>query len=393
MASALQGIKVLDLCHLGPGMYCTMILGDFGAEVLRIERPSQPISSQKTRDSLWNFERLSDVSNRAFNRNKKSMVLDLKSEKAREIFCKLARSADIIVEGFRPGVTKQLGIDYETIKEINPRIIYCSLSGYGQSGPYVGLPGHDINYIAIGGALDMIGERNKPPVIPMNFIADWAGGSLNAAIGILIALVARSQTGQGQYVDIAYTDGVVSLITLFAFDHLNYGVDYTRGSTPFNGVTPGYGVYQTKEGKYIAIGCVEPWFWENLCRLVGREDFIPDQFAEGERRQEILSHMRQFFLARNRDEWFEFIKDKDIPVGKVYSLSEVFSDPQLQHRQMLQELKLPNGSKERMAGVGIKLSSTPGEIKCGAPVPGEHTKEILLGLGYKEESVREFDSK
>ena len=390
MVMALQGIKVLDLCHLAPGMYCTMILSDFGAEVLRIDRP-QPTSPQKAGNSVWRFERVMEVANRAFNRNKKSIVLNFKSEGAQQIFYKLVKSADVIVEGFRPGVTQRLGIDYETISKINSRIIYCSISGYGQSGPYVELPGHDVTYIAMGGALNMVGEPDRPPVIPMNFIADWAGGALHATIGILIALMARNETGQGQYVDIAYTDGVASLVTLFAFDHFNYGVDYSRGGTPFNGGTPGYNVYQTKEGKYLAIGCFEPWFWENLCRLVGREDFVPYQFAGGEKRQEMLAYLRQFFLTKSRDEWFDLIKDKNIPVGKVYNLDEILSDPQLQHRHMLREIDLPSGGKERTIGVGIKLSGTPGEIKCPASVPGEHTKEILLGLGYTEEIIKKLN--
>ncbi len=391
MALALKGIKVLDLCHLAPGMYCTMILSDFGAEVLRVERPEEVRDPKKANDFVWSFERMLDVANRAFNRNKKSIALNLKSEEARQIFYKLAESVDIVVEGFRPGVTKRLGIDYETIKKINPKVVYCSLSGYGQSGPYVELPGHDINYIAMAGALDMIGEHpDRPPVIPMNFIADWAGASLHATIGILIALLARNETGQGQYIDMAYADGVASLITLFAFDNLNYGVNYPRGGTPFNGGYPGYSVYQTKEGKYIALGCTEPWFWENLCHFVGREDFLPYQFAEGEKRQEIFAYMRQFFLTKTRDEWFDLIKDKNIPVGKVYSLDEVFSDPQLQHRQMLHEMHLPNGRTEKTVGIGIKLLGTPGEIRSPAPIPGQHTKEVLLSLGYTEKTVEEL---
>ena len=388
MVMALQKIKILDLCHLAPGMYCTMILSDFGAEILRIDRPSQPVGSQKIENSEWSFERMGEVSNRAFNRNKKSIALNLKSEESRQIFYKLAQTADVVVEGFRPGVTKRLGIDYETLSKMNPRIVYCSISGYGQSGPYVELPGHDLNYIAVGGALDMVGETDRPPAIPMNFIADWAGGSLNAVIGILTALMARNETGKGQYVDISYTDGVASLITLFAFDNLNYGTNYPRGGTPFNGGTAGYNVYQSLDGKYISIGCTEPWFWENLCRFVGREDFIPFAFAIGEKRQEMFDYLRSFFRTKSRDEWFELIKDKNIPVGKVYSLSEVFSDPQLQHRQMLQEIDLPGGGKEKTVGVGIKLSGTPGGIQSPAPVAGEHTKEVLLGLGYTEEMVK-----
>lgn len=390
MSSALYGIKVLDLCHLGPGMFCTMLLSDFGADVLRVDRPSQPASRKGLERSVWSLDRLLEVQNRAFNRNKKSIALDFKSEEARHIFYKLAESADVIIEGFRPGVAKRLGIDYKTIKGINPMIIYCSLSGFGQSGPYVELPGHDPTYIAMGGALNMIGEADRPPIIPMNFIADFAGAALHGAIGILLALTARNKTGKGQYIDISYTDTVASLITPFAFDFLNYGVDYTRGGTPLNGGFPCIMVYATKEGKYISLGCLEPWFWENLCHFIGRDDFIPYQFDEGEKRREIFAYMRQFFMTKGRDEWFDLMKDKNIPVGKVYSLSEVFSDPQLQHRQMLQEVPLPDGSKEKTIGIAIKLSDTPGEIRSPAPARGANTKEILLGLGYTEEMVIEL---
>lgn len=390
MTLALSGIKILDLCHLAPGMFCTMILGDFGAEVLRVERLEATVPSQKAEDSAWSFERINKVVNRAFNRNKKSISLNLKEEEARNIFLKLVRSSDVVVEGFRPGVTKRLGIDYETLKEINPKIVYCSLSGYGQSGPYVELPGHDVNYIAVAGALNMIGEKDRPPVIPLNLLADFAGASLHGTIGILTALMARTQTGQGQFIDISYTDAVVSLISLFVFDHLNYGTDYTRGSSPFGGGFPGYSVYETKDRKYISIGCFEPYFWDNLCRFVGREDYIPYQFATGKKRDEIFDYMRQFFLTKNRDEWFELIKDKNIPVGNVYDLNEVFSDPQIKHRGLLEELVLPNGKREKMTGIGIKLLGTPGKIRCPAPEPGEHTNEILLSLGYTPEAIKDL---
>jgi len=393
MTLALEGIKVLDLCHLPPGMYCTMILSDLGAEVLRVERPAQGASSKDMGNSPWNTERVNHVINRALNRNKKSMALNLKSDEARQIFYKLAKSADVIVEGFKPGVTARLGIDYHTIKEINPKVVYCSLSGYGQDGPYVDLPGHDINYISFGGALGMIGEAGGPPAIPMNFVADLSCASLNATIGILSALMARNGTGKGQYVDISFTDCVASLITMFAFDRLNNGVDYPRGSTPFNGGFPGYNVYQTKEGKYISIGCAEPWGWESLCHFIGRKDFIPCQYADGEKREEMFAYMRQFFTTRNRDEWFDLIKDKNIPVGKVYSIDEVFSDPQLKHRQMLHEMGLADGKKERTVCLGIKLSDTPAVIRSPSPVAGEHTKEILLDLGYTEKLIKELAHK
>jgi len=389
---ALHGIKVLDLCHLGPGMYCTMILSDFGAEVIRIDRPREHIDTIQTSDSIWSFERLTERVNSSLNRNKKSIALNLKSRGALEILYRLIELADVIVEGFRPGTTKRLGIDYERARAINPKIVYCSMSGFGQSGPYVDLPGHDITYSALGGALNMIGEPNKPPAIPMNFVADWAGGTFQATIGILIALLARAHTGKGQFVDISYTDGVASMITPFAYDYLNYGIDWMRGCTSFNGGFAGYNVYQTKEGKYIAIGCFEPWFWENLCRFVGREDFIPFQFAEGNKREEIFTYLKQFFLGGYRDIWFDLMKDKNIPVGKVYQLNEVLSDPQLLHREMIQEINPANGKREKTVGINIKLSDTPGNIKCGAPIIGEHTREVLIQLGYTEDIIKKLAS-
>jgi len=369
-----------------------MLFSDFGADVLRVDQPLKTPARDNHKNTIWNFERLMQVGNRTFNRNKKSIVLNLKSPDAREIFYKLAKSADVIIEGFRPGVVSRLGIDYENIKAINPKIIYCSLSGYGQSGPYADLPGHDVTYIAMAGALDMIGESNKAPVIPMNFIADWAGAALHATIGILIALLARVETGQGQFIDIAYTDGVASLVSPFAFDQLNYGVDYVRGGTPLNGGFPGYNVYQTKGKKYIAIGCFEPWFWENLCHFIGRDDYIPHQFAEGEKREEIFEYMRQFFLSKDREEWFNLMSDRKIPVGKVYSLSEAFSDSHSVHRHMLREFTLPDGKKEKTVGISIKMSKTPGFIRHLAPVPGQDTENVLLGLGYSSETIRNLVS-
>ena len=387
---ALEGIRILDLSRTAPIAYCTMILADLGAEVIKVEAPFEsgvrPIGSSVSphpKDEGGEKQ----AAYHPLNRNKKSIVLNLKSEEARQVFYRLAERADVIVEGFSPGVVKRLGVDYETIAEINPKIVYCSVSGYGQDGPYQGLPGHDINYISLGGALAMIGELDGPPVIPLNFIADYAGGALHAAIGILIALVARQGTGRGQYVDIAMTDGVASLLSRIAFDYFCNGAILKRGESQLSGKYPYYTTYETRDKKYISLGCIEPHFWENLCRLLGREDFIHYQHAEGEKRMEIHSHLKELFRSKTRDEWFRELKDSNVCIAKVYNIDEVFSDPQMLHRQMLSEIEHPKLGKVKQVGVAIKLSETPGKIRSTAPLLGEQTEEILQSLGYDEQKI------
>jgi len=396
---ALEGIKVLDLTHLAPGALCTMFLGDLGADVIKIEAPPgvggrgagiglSPMGEEGRREAAFD----------ALNRNKRSIGLNLRADKGREIFCRLAQTADVIVEGFRPGVVKRLGVDYETIRTINSRLIYCSLSGYGQDGPYSNRPGHDVNYISIAGALDLIGTPDCPPVIPLNLLADFAGASLHGVIGILAALVARSKTGTGQYVDISYTDGAMSVLAWFISNYFSSGIPLKRGETWLHGAYPYYGVYEAKDGKYVSIGCVEPWFWENLCRALGKEEYIsycisPEHFLhkpEGEKWEEISSYLKQVFLTRTRDEWFDFFADKDVPVGKVYTFDEVFNDPQVLHRQMVLEIDHPTLGKVKHPGIAIKLSETPGKVRSLAPIFGEHTSEILRELGYTKSQIEEL---
>jgi len=233
----------------------------------------------------------------------------------------------------------------------------------------------------------MIGDTQAAPVIPMNFIADLAGAALHTVIGILLALEARRKTGRGQFVDISFLDSVLSLATPFIFDSLNFDVEYGRGCTPFNGGYPCYSVYRTRDGKYITIGCIEPVFWINLCRFAGREDFIAHQLCEAEKKREIFAYLSDFFGMKTRDEWFELMKGKNIPVGKVYDLEELPTDPQIRVRKMLRELPAGNGKIERMVNAGIKLSDTPGEIRESAPLTGEHTRSIMLDLGYGDSEI------
>lgn len=391
---ALDGVKILDLSRVIPGTFCTMLLGDLGAEVLKIEAPATSefaASSISSQDAT----RRRQAAYYAPDRNKKSMVVNLKSEAGQRIFHRLSQRADVIVEGFRPGVARRLGIDYETISKLNARIIYCSLSGYGQEGPYRAFPGHDINYISMAGILGLIGSGDGPPVVPLNLVADFAGAALYGALGILAAFVARNSTGKGQYVDVAYVDGAVSLMTWFACGYFFDGSVLKRGESWLHGAYPYYAVYQTKDGQYITIGCLEPHFWENLCRLLGREDFIPYHFAfdhtfhkpDGKKWAEIRSFLTQIFLTKTRDAWFELLIHNDVPAGKVYAPHEVFSDPQVLHRQMVIEVDDPVLGKIQQVGIAPKLSSTPGKIRSLSPLPGENTDETLKELGYEQEEI------
>jgi crotonobetainyl-CoA:carnitine CoA-transferase CaiB-like acyl-CoA transferase len=367
-----------------------MILGDFGAEVIKVDAPGAKLGPD-----LKGEENRKRAAYYPLDRNKKNMVLNLKSQSGREVIYRLAKQVDVIVEGFRPGVVKRLGIDYDTISKINPKVVYCSLSGYGQYGPYRDFPGHDINYISMAGVLGLIGPSGMPPVIPMNLIGDFAGASLYGVIGILTALMARNQTGKGQHVDVAYMEGAMSLLTFLTSWYFFEGVVPKRGETTVHGAYPYYGVYETKDGKYISIGCVEPHFWVNLCRLLGKEDYIPyqiglDHFLHGptdKKWEEISSYLKQTFLTKTRDEWFELLIKNDIPAGKVYTLDEVFSDPHVIQRQMVLEIEHPKFGKIKQFGIAPKLSDTPGKVRTFAPLTGENTEEILRGVGYSPKEI------
>ena len=392
MTAALEDIRVIDLSWQGPGPYCTMMLADLGADVIRVQEPglSGRRAASTAREETLPGNDPKMVAYNAHERNKRSMTLNLKHEEAKEAFYKLVKMSDVVVEGYRPGVAKRLQIDYETLRNVNPRLVYCSISGYGQDGPYARIAGHDINYISIAGALGIIGEKGKTPVIPLNLVADYGAGGMQAAFGILAALHARETTGKGQYVDISLADGVLSLLAAVISSYFMTGITPRRGEMLLNGGVPHYNVYQTKDGKYLSIGCLEPWLYENLCRTLGREDFILHQNTEGEKREEIFRTFREIFQGRTRDEWFDFLKDKDVCVGKVYDFEEIFDDPQLKHREMIVEVNHPAGGKIKQVGIPVKLSETPGAIRQPAAVRGEHTGAVLKELGYSVQAIEEM---
>ncbi|MFQ5878739.1 MAG: CaiB/BaiF CoA transferase family protein [Dehalococcoidia bacterium] len=384
----LEGVRVLDLSRLAPGPFCSMVLGDMGADVLMIEAPPELLpgggdSSARPRDAAL-AERVAAYN--ALNRNKRSIILNLRHQEARRAFYRLAAAADVVLEGFRPGVVRRLGVDYETISGINRRIVYCSLSGYGQDGPYANLVGHDINYIAMAGALGMIGWPGQPPSIPMNILADYAGGGLHAAFAIVLALLVRERTGRGQYLDIAISDGVMYLLAAAISQYFATGQAPRPGQEPLNGAIPDYNVYETKDGRWLSIGSLEPHFFANLCRALGREEFIACQHDES-RRHEVFDYFRQQFKTRTRDEWFDLLGQGDICVAPVYALDEAMADPHNRHRGMVAEVEHPKFGRVAQVGIGPKLSETPGQVRTAAPTPGQHTDEVLRGLGYSEEEI------
>ncbi len=382
MATALEGIKVVDLSRMAPGPFCTMALGDLGADVIRVEEPGggRMARARGTGADQAEIERRAAFN--ALNRNKRSIALNLKHRDAQDVLYRLVEDADVFVEGFRPGVVSRLGCDYETLREINPRLVYCSLSGYGQDGPYSVLVGHDINYISVGGALGVIGAPDGPPIIPYNIIADYAGGGFHAAMAILAALMARQHTGMGQHVDIAMSDGVAYMMASLMSEYFSAGTVPTRGEMGLNGGAPYYNVYRCRDGRYISVGCIEPWFWSALCEALGREDLVEGQF-EPDRAAFVKRELESVFATKDRDDWWELLSGRDnVAVAKVSSLDEVVVDSQNVHRKMVLDVGEVGEERVMQVGIGPKLSETPGSIRSLGAIVGQHTEEILTELGY-----------
>jgi alpha-methylacyl-CoA racemase len=381
----LEGVKVLDLSRLLPGGFCSLLLADFGAEVLKVEdtgmgdyvRWAPPLyegAAQSAQSALF----------LSLNRNKRSIRVNLKSDEGREVLLRLAREYDVLLESFRPGVLDRLGVGYERLREENPGLVYCAITGYGLDGPYTERSGHDMNYLGLIGLLGLTGERDGPPIQSGGQIADLGGGALMAAFGILAALRERDRSGEGQLVDVSMADGALSWLAMVAARYFAEDVVPKRGDLELAGRLVCYRPYAAKDG-WVTLGALEPKFWEAWCRGVGREDLIEQQFeAPG---SETHAEVERIFLERTRDEWQAFASEHDCCLEPVLDLDEALDSELVRAREMVVELDQPGAGKVRQLGVPVKMSRTPGGVRSPGPVLGEHTDEVLATAGYSEEEI------
>ena len=383
----LEGYRLLDLSRLQPGPSGTHVLADMGMEVVKVEEteprggmgrdvltPVIPTPETEVLYSAYN----------AFARNKKSIAINLRTDEGREALYKLVETADAFIEGYRPGVMKRLGCDYETLSKINPRLVYCSLSGYGQDSPYIDLPGHDPNYCSIAGQLSLQRDENGTPVgngIPM---ADVAGG-VHAAMGIMAALMAREKTGRGQYIDVTLTHSVMSWMVSATANFFRDGPKPSAGER--------MGVLKCRDGKFLTVSNAETHFWVNFCNAIGHEEFIHLHKLTDDNEDDfnaMVKQVKELFLTKDRDEWFKILADAETCVAPILELDELFDNPANQHRGMLLELNHPTIGDVKQLGPVIQFSDTPFEFRNFAPVLGQDTVDLLQEVGYDSSAIEKL---
>jgi alpha-methylacyl-CoA racemase len=400
MSLPLEGVRVLDLSRLLPGGFCSLLLADFGAEVLKVEdtgmgdyiRWSPPFydgAHESARSALF----------LSLNRNKRSIRMDLKNERGREALLRLVAEYDVVLESFRPGVLDRLGVGYERMREQNPGIIYCAISGYGQTGPKRDASGHDMNYLGLIGLLGLTGERGGPPVQAAGQIADLGGGALMAAFGIMAALRERDGggragfqspgSGEGQMVDVSMADGSLSWLAMVAGAYFADGDVPRRGEIMLAGALVCYRPYECADG-WVSLGALEPKFWQAWCRGVGREDLIAAQFERPG--SEAHGQVADIFLARTREDWESFAREHDCCLEPVLELDEALDSELVRERGMVVELDQPGAERPvRQLGIPVKLGRTPGDhARLPGPALGEHTAEVLAGAGYSPGEIAEL---
>lgn len=359
----LHSIRVLDLTRLLPGPYATMILADFGAEVIKVEDPQLGDYARYFEPKIANQGALFH----SLNRNKQSISLDLKTDSDKEKFLNMVTEADVVIESYRPGVMKRLGLDYDTLKTYNPELIYCAITGYGQTGPYKDKAGHDLNYLSYAGLLHLMGKSGESPIVPATTIADIGAGAQPAVIGILLALFHWQHTGEGQFIDISMMDGVLPWLQTTLPAYLNAEVTPSRGEQVLDGGMANYNIYETKDGRFLSVGAVESKFWETFCKTIEREDFVEGFFSPAEKQQEMKQAIQQIIATKTLAEWLTIFEPLDACVAPAQTFAEVVRDQQVQAREMIQSIEDEALGEVKHIGIPIKLSKTPGKIRSLAP--------------------------
>jgi len=387
MAGPLSNLKVLDFTTLLPGPYATMLMADMGADVVRVVSGSRPDLTAFIPPFIANTK-IAAIS--AFlGRNKRCMALNLKDLRGVRIVHQLLAEYDIVIEQFRPGVMAKLGLDYDSLKEINPALIYCSISGYGQTGPFRDRAGHDINYLARSGMIAYSGTKESGPMLMGMQIADVASGSNHAVIGILAGVSHRHHTGEGQYIDISMTDGAIAFNAMVGASYLVSGRDPNQCDWLLNGGSL-YDYYECSDGKYISVGSLEPHFFKAFCEAIGRPDLIPGTVSPPHV-EKVKAEVRAIIKSKTRDEWTGIFKKVDACVEPVLTLAEALADPLVAARGMVVDVGITDGGIVRQVASPIKFSHTQMEYRTiGAPA-GAHTREILHGLGYQDGDIDEFE--
>ena len=385
MSGALEGVRVLDLSRLLPGGFCSLLLADFGAEVLKVEDTGMgdyvrwsPPYHEGAEDSAKSALFLS------LNRGKRSVRLNLKEEAGREVLLRLVREYDVLLESFRPGVMDRLGVGPERLCRENPRLVYCAISGYGQDGPNTASSGHDMNYLGLNGVLGLTGQPGGPPVQSAGQIADLGGGALPAAFGILAALRERERSGEGQLVDVSMFDGSLSWLAMVAARYLCDGEVPERGSLELAGGLICYRPYECSDG-WVTLGALEPKFWREWCEGVEREDLVDKQFERPG--SDAHAEVERIFRERTRREWQDFAAQHDCCLEPVLELDEALDSELVRAREMVVRIDQPGTDGVQLLGVPVKLSRTPGAPAGPGPALGEHTDEVLTALGYSAADV------
>jgi alpha-methylacyl-CoA racemase len=377
---ALDDVRVLDLTRLLPGPFCTMLLADFGADVIKVEDTTGG-------DYMRWMPPLVDEYSAMFhplNRNKRSLAIDLKHPLGREALLRLAAGADVVIENFRPGVMDRLGIGFGSLATANPRIVLCSISGYGQDGPFRDRAGHDLNYAAIAGVLLLGSTADGGPAMPGLQVGDLGGGALHAALAIMVAVHQAGRTGHGQHCDVSMVDGLVSWASIHASQFFASGEAPGPGDGMLTGRYPCYGIYPCADG-FLSVGALEPKFWRELVEVIGLGELADSGLAEGEEGKRTMSAVRDVLLTRTRAEWAEVLVGHDVCVEPVLDLGETFEHPQVVSRGM--RLDAGDGRPTAQTGFPIRLEGSPASFRSPAPGYGQHTDEVLMDAGYGADDI------